>query len=542
MPTLTIANHISISYTVSSDNTSTTVKIDNVSDLGNGASNDSSNRTISLKIGSTTIHTVTADLIASGSGSGGSSSSMTQSDAKKAAHSLFINGLTTKISNGTAKATFSRNASAYNIQITLLHFSASASATISIPVKPSWAVTYYANGGSGAPAKQTKWYNTNLVLSTVKPTRVNYRFLGWATSNTATSANSSYDPGDTYTGNAALNLYAVWAPIISLNVTAIRCDESGVEDDEGTHISVSATWSSPVSATLTMVVSPSGPSGSLSTTSGASGTATALLSGANESTTYTIRITASTAASSTAGSNLAAASITKSATASAAIFPLDFHHGGRGAGIMAAAPVDGLRMMGGSALIDWNGVYIGLGMAGMIQMFAGTAAPAGWLMCNGAAVSRTDYATLFAAIGTTWGAGNGSTTFNLPDLRGRAPIGAGTGSGLSARTLGSKGGTQDAVVPYHRHSVAKVSSAITGGGHTHPLTYNTDAASGTAKARVVPNGSGDTTSNNGARSNTHTHDLPAHNTDYVGTSGNTTGANMQPFAVVNFIICTGKTS
>ena len=58
---------------------------------------------------------------------------------------------------------------------------------------------------------------------------------------------------------------------------------------------------------------------------------------------------------------------------------------------------------------------------GAVEYFAMTSVPAGWLKCNGAAVSRTTYAALFASIGTTWGAGNGSTTFNLPELRGEFP-------------------------------------------------------------------------------------------------------------------------
>ena len=53
---------------------------------------------------------------------------------------------------------------------------------------------------------------------------------------------------------------------------------------------------------------------------------------------------------------------------------------------------------------------------GVVQAFAGSTTPQGWLLCDGSAVSRTDYATLFAVIGTTYGAGNGSTTFNLPNL------------------------------------------------------------------------------------------------------------------------------
>jgi microcystin-dependent protein len=78
---------------------------------------------------------------------------------------------------------------------------------------------------------------------------------------------------------------------------------------------------------------------------------------------------------------------------------------------------------------------------GTIQMFAGAAAPSGWLMADGTAVSRTTYASLFAVCGTTYGAGDGSTTFNLPDFRGAAPAGVGTSTGYTTNetvTLGQK--------------------------------------------------------------------------------------------------------
>lgn len=76
--------------------------------------------------------------------------------------------------------------------------------------------------------------------------------------------------------------------------------------------------------------------------------------------------------------------------------------------------------------------------AGVIMSFAGATAPAGFLICDGSAVSRTTYADLFAVIGTTYGAGNGSTTFNLPDLRGEFIRGADAGRGIDpGRALGS---------------------------------------------------------------------------------------------------------
>lgn len=66
--------------------------------------------------------------------------------------------------------------------------------------------------------------------------------------------------------------------------------------------------------------------------------------------------------------------------------------------------------------------------SGMIWPYAGTAAPTGFLLCDGSAVSRTTYSGLFAIISTSYGAGDGSTTFNVPDLRGRTIVGVGTGT------------------------------------------------------------------------------------------------------------------
>ena len=91
---------------------------------------------------------------------------------------------------------------------------------------------------------------------------------------------------------------------------------------------------------------------------------------------------------------------------------------------------------------------------GSVLDFAGSTAPDGWLLCFGQAVSRTDYAGLFATLGTTYGVGDGSTTFNLPDYRGRVLVGKDdmggvaasrmttAGSGVNGLTLGSAGGAQ----------------------------------------------------------------------------------------------------
>lgn len=117
--------------------------------------------------------------------------------------------------------------------------------------------------------------------------------------------------------------------------------------------------------------------------------------------------------------------------------------------------------------------------AGAVMAFARSTAPAGWLKANGAAVSRTTYSALFAAIGTTFGAGDGSTTFNLPDLRGEFLRGWDDARGVdSGRTFGS---WQDSDNKSHTHTAWTGADAHThtwwgttssDGEHTHTLSGN----------------------------------------------------------------------
>lgn len=86
--------------------------------------------------------------------------------------------------------------------------SKSVSFNVSVPAWTSYTIKYNANGGSGAPGNQTKWKDQTLTLSSTKPTRTGYSFLGWSTSSTATTA--TYSAGGSYTANSAATLYAVW--------------------------------------------------------------------------------------------------------------------------------------------------------------------------------------------------------------------------------------------------------------------------------------------------------------------------------------------
>ncbi|MBT2747288.1 MULTISPECIES: tail fiber protein [unclassified Lysobacter] len=119
---------------------------------------------------------------------------------------------------------------------------------------------------------------------------------------------------------------------------------------------------------------------------------------------------------------------------------------------------------------------------GEIRLFAFGRTPTGWFACNGAAVSIAEQEVLFTLIGTTYG-GDGQTTFNLPDLRGRVPIHQGTGPGLSNYVIGQRSGSE---------SVTLIGNQMP--SHTHTLLATTSAATANAPAPNLQLGalSGDT--------------------------------------------------
>ena len=117
---------------------------------------------------------------------------------------------------------------------------------------------------------------------------------------------------------------------------------------------------------------------------------------------------------------------------------------------------------------------------GEVKAFAGYYAPVGWLLCNGQTLPIASYPNLHSVIGTTYG-GDGITTFAVPDLRGRVPIGIGQGPGLTSRTLGQTGGAEsvalsDTQLPPHTHTLR----AATGNGTSPKAAGNVMARSGAA--------------------------------------------------------------
>jgi microcystin-dependent protein len=189
---------------------------------------------------------------------------------------------------------------------------------------------------------------------------------------------------------------------------------------------------------------------------------------------------------------------------------------------------------------DTNNIYTN--PIGMISPFAGSTAPTGWLMCNGQAVSRTTYSALFSLIGTTYGTGDNTTTFNIPDLMGRTPIGVGSGSGLSTRLLGDKVGAES--LPAHVHTIDHDhASATTNTEPNHVHTYSERASNTGDSTSTAPawDSSSDTVdggtfyAGNPAGAHSHTLDLP----NYTGNSGSTGTGNhgvMQPSLALNYII------
>lgn len=224
-------------------------------------------------------------------------------------------------------------------------YTSNAAATLYAVWKANtYTVTYNANGGSGAPGSQTKTYGKTLTLSSTKPTRTNYTFKGWGTSASATTV--AYAAGASYTANAAVTLYAVWAlaytkPRIT-GVSSTRCNSSGTVTDDGqnglisfkwacdkTVSSIVIKWKLSTSSTWTSVtVSASGTSGTVSQVIGSNNLST--------ENTYDIHITVSDSG----GSSYAISSLTSLK------FSIDFKAGGTGVAFGKAAEVDNLADIG----------------------------------------------------------------------------------------------------------------------------------------------------------------------------------------------------
>jgi microcystin-dependent protein len=197
---------------------------------------------------------------------------------------------------------------------------------------------------------------------------------------------------------------------------------------------------------------------------------------------------------------------------------------------------------------------------GAVNAYAGTAAPAGWLLCYGQAVSRTTYADLFAVTSTTYGAGDGATTFNVPDLRGRVVAGQDDMGGSSANrltnlsggvdgdTLGASGGAET-----HALTTAQLATHLHAAGsllmpnHGHPARYdNFDDGDQDTSGGIMLNtqNPGNHSAHTGTPSDTRGNAIGGSGTAAITGSSANTGSgsahnNVQPTFILNYIIYAG---
>jgi microcystin-dependent protein len=160
---------------------------------------------------------------------------------------------------------------------------------------------------------------------------------------------------------------------------------------------------------------------------------------------------------------------------------------------------------------------------GAVIAYGSSNAPNGWLSCLGQEVYRGDYPDLFAVIGTTYGAGNGTTTFRLPNLAGRVVVGQGSGADLTPRSMGATGGVET-----HALNINEMPS------HTH-----TSNAVGNTVGLITANGQNTAVGVDASAVEPNLYAAPAAlSIDSAGSGA--AHNNMQPFAVLNYIIKYGK--
>lgn len=257
-----------------------------------------------------------------------------------------VNIVTKKLSVAKGKGAKTINCSG-SIRVTgYAAGTSSASMTVTVPALPSHRVSYNANGGTGAPAAQTKWYGEALTLSSAKPTRPNYVFQGWATSANGAVA---YQPGGRYGADSDVTLYAVWKlatkPPTIQSFTAQRVDEAGNPVESGTRVKMNVTWKCDTSGDSANTVQSvkfavQDANGSWRETSaeasGATGTATVTLSDLSADSSWRFRVVVKDKYG----------TVNAYTTVGPQRFLLDFSADGKGIGIGVGAPAEGVAIAG----------------------------------------------------------------------------------------------------------------------------------------------------------------------------------------------------
>ncbi len=177
---------------------------------------------------------------------------------------------------------------------------------------------------------------------------------------------------------------------------------------------------------------------------------------------------------------------------------------------------------------------------GAVSQWPTSTPPTGWLLCDGSAVSRTTYAALFGIIGTTYGAGDGSTTFNLPNLKGRVPVGLDAGQ-TEFDALGETGGAKTHTlavgeVPAHDHGAVGNHDHGSGGAHTHDVQGSDEGASNLRVSTNAPSVT-ITVPSAAPSAGAHTHTAQGGHT-HTSSGGGGAHQNLQPYLVLSYIIKT----
>lgn len=463
----------------------------------------------------------------------------------------------------------------------------------------TWTVSYNANGGSNPPSSQTKTYNQDLTLSSTIPTKELYIFQGWGLSSDTNSvsylAGSTYSDNKGIILYAVWKLdYKL--PILTVD-ESYRVNSSNVASDDGTKGKIVFSYSAYTSGSyyannkiVNVVISYKESSASSWTVSetfnpnNASGTLTKYIANLSTEKQYDIKIEA-TDSLGPSGSNVA----DTSTYISTAFFTMDFLAGGHGIAFggpsqqegfvcnMKAVFNDELKQNGHDVIppngstgqvlakktnasndVEWINRYPQNGSTGQvlakktnsnndvewvtviptgtITVFAGSSAPNGWLLCNGSAISRTTYSALFSVIGTTYGTGNGSTTFNLPNLQGRFPLGKNT-----SHALASTGGSETITlttnqIPAHTHGNKSLTGWAKMWGDTGFIGRGGSADwGGIIKPGDYWYGNAPAEDNSGWQSSSLEINA-SHEHDSVG--GGESHDNMPPYLTMNYIIKT----
>ena len=193
--------------------------------------------------------------------------------------------------------------------------------------------------------------------------------------------------------------------------------------------------------------------------------------------------------------------------------------------------------------------------SGSIIVYAGSSAPTGWLFCDGSAISRSTYATLFGIISTSYGVGDGSSTFNLPDIRGRVVAGKEASAslltsavgGLNGNTLGNTGGAQGITLTSAQSGLPAHNHTLTMNAHTHTFTANPHTHTVTNALPIGASGIGAGTVTGGAPVTTSSTTAGGTNSTVTttGTIANNSAANassahtnVQPTIILNYCIKT----